>query len=192
MKKMKKSFLIVALMCASMSAAAQTLAMNTVAAAPEREASEVTVNDNNAAKNTASAANAPLFVFRTNGGVPEVKTAFEEQHYLGGEVSKKWNTFVANYTHEYSVSVGLSNSNYEFAKPAIYNAVNRADKYVKKALKKHLMTRDEAVKAMSHILDCANVIYYEPDTERFEAAARDAKTGEDVIKLFDGVKLIDE
>lgn len=190
MKTMKKNLLMVALFGASVTMTAQTLAMNTASKTYNVVAEGSATADNNSATETAANAEQPRFVFRTDGYVPEKKTAFEEEHYLGGEVSKKWNTFIANYTHEYSVSVGLSGSGYEFIKPAVYNAVNRADKYVKKALKKHQMTRDEAVEKVSHILDCANVIYYEHDTAAFEAAARDAKTGEEAVKLFDSVKLV--
>ena len=72
------------------------------------------------------------YTFRTYGDIPVAKTAFEEEHYLGNDVSKKWNTFIANYRHEYSVSVGLSNSGYEFVKPAVYNAVQRANPEMQK------------------------------------------------------------
>lgn len=192
MKMMKKSVLTVIILGASMALTAQTLAMNTMSKTYGIVVGDAAATDNNSATETASNTAQPRFVFRTDGYVPEKKTAFEEEHYLGGEVSKKWNTFIANYTHEYSVSVGLSGSGYEFVKPAVYNAVNRADKYVRKALKKHLMTRDEAVTKISHILDCANVIYYEHDTTAFETAAREAKTGEDAVKLFESVKLINE
>ena len=52
------------------------------------------------------------------------------------------------------------------------------------------MTRDEAVETMSHILDCANVICFEDGTEKFEDAAKAAKNGEDVIRLFEKVELV--
>lgn len=183
---MKKTLVAALMLCAGLTAQAQVLAVNTLAAAADTE-----VKAGRAAKvPEASRAAAPLFVFHTNGDIPVAETAFPEEHYLGGDVSKKWNTFLANYTHEYSVSVGLSNSGYEYIKPAVFNAVNRANKYVKKALKSHSMTKDEAVSKLSHMLDCANVIFYEPDTDKFEAAAKAAKTGADVIRLFDSVKLV--
>lgn len=185
--KMKKTMFIALLLCTAIAATAQDLAANTLAAEPRTTTETVEpVNEARSAK-----AAAPLFVFHTNGDIPVAKTAFEEEHYLGGEVSKKWNTFLANYTREYSVSVGLSNQGYEYAKPAVFNAVNRANKYIRKALKKNAMTKAEAVKEISHILDCANVIFYEPETSKFEEAAKNAKTGEEVVELFDKVKLVD-
>ena len=45
---------------------------------------------------------------------------------------------------------------------------------------------------MSHILDCANVICFESDTENIEKAAREAKSGEDVVALFNKVELVEK
>ena len=182
----RRTTLASVLLCTVIAVNAQTLAYNSIAPAGAGDVNTVAPEKTEAVATKTS----PRFVFHTNGSIPDVKTEFEEPHYLGGEITKKWNTFKANYTHEYSVSVGLSNSGYEYIKPAVFNAVNRANKYVKKALKSRAMTKDEAVKKMSHLLDCANVILYEPDTSRFEEAAKDAKTGQDVVRLFDSVKLV--
>lgn len=168
------------MMCVAVSAGAQDLAMNYNRVA----------GDNTAVASATESTAAATFVFHTYGDIPVAKTTFSEEHYLGGDVTEKWNTFLANYTHEYTVSVGLSNSGYEFVKPAIYNAVRRANKYVKKAIKNNAMTKAEAVKTMSHILDCANVICFDNDTKDFEDAAKQAKTGEDVVRLFDKVALV--
>ncbi len=124
------------------------------------------------------------------GEIPVAHLTFEEEHYLGKSVSSKWNTFLANYTHEYNVEIGLSNSGTEIIKPSIYNAVEHANKYIKKALKKGTLTHEKAVALMNHILDCANVICFENDSERFEDAAKKARNGEEAVKLFEQVKLI--
>ena len=61
------------------------------------------------------------FTLEVYGGeIPDVKPAFEEEHFLGGEITRKWNTFLCNYTHTYDVEVGLSASGTEFRKPAVY------------------------------------------------------------------------
>ena len=179
--KMKKMFLLIAL-CVSTLSNAQDMAMAT--------GEGLTPVTNTTTATAAETKPVIEYTFRTYGDIPVAKTAFEEEHYLGNDVSKKWNTFIANYRHEYSVSIGLSNSGYEFVKPAVYNAVQRANKYVKKALKKNIMTRSEAVSTLSHILDCANVICFEDDTKKFEDAAKAAKSGEDVIRLFKKVELV--
>ena len=131
------------------------------------------------------------FTLEVYGGeIPNVKPAFDEEHFLGGEITKKWNTFLCNYTHTYEVEVGLSSSGTEFRKPAVFKAVERVNKYVKKSYKSQHMTKEEAIRIMSHVLDCANIICLESDTAALEEAAGDANTAEEALAFFDHIKLI--
>lgn len=131
------------------------------------------------------------FTLEVYGGeIPNVKPAFDEEHFLGGEITKKWNTFLCNYTHTYEVEVGLSSSGTEFRKPAVFKAVERVNKYVKKSYKSQHMTKEEATRIMSHVLDCANIICLESDTAALEEAAGDANTAEEALAFFDHIKLI--
>ena len=131
------------------------------------------------------------FTLEVYGGeIPNVKPAFDEEHFLGGEITKKWNTFLCNYTHTYEVEVGLSSSGTEFRKPAVFKAVERVNKYVKKSYKSQHMTREEAIRIMSHVLDCANIICLESDTAALEEAAGDANTAGEALAFFDHIKLI--
>lgn len=131
------------------------------------------------------------FTLEVYGGeIPNVKPAFDEEHFLGGEITKKWNTFLCNYTHTYEVEVGLSSSGTEFRKPAVFKAVERVNKYVKKSYKSQHMTKEEAIRIMSHVLDCANIICLESDTAALEEAAGDANTVEEALAFFDHIKLI--
>lgn len=131
------------------------------------------------------------FTLEVYGGeIPNVKPAFDEEHFLGGEITKKWNTFLCNYTHTYEVEVGLSSSGTEFRKPAVFKAVERVNKYVKKSYKSQHMTKEEAIRIMSHVLDCANIICLESDTAALEEAAGDANTAKEALAFFDHIKLI--
>lgn len=131
------------------------------------------------------------FTLEVYGGeIPNVKPAFDEEHFLGGEITKKWNTFLCNYTHTYEVEVGLSSSGTEFRKPAVFKAVERVNKYVKKSYKSQHMTKEEAIRIMSHVLDCANIICLESDTAALEEAVGDANTAEEALAFFDHIKLI--
>ena len=131
------------------------------------------------------------FTLEVYGGeIPNVKPAFDEEHFLGGEITKKWNTFLCNYTHTYEVEVGLSSSGTEFRKPAVFKAVERVNKYVKKSYKSQHMTKEEAIRIMSHVLDCANIICLESDTAALEEAAGDANTAEEALAFCDHIKLI--
>ena len=131
------------------------------------------------------------FTLEVYGGeIPNVKPAFDEEHFLGGEITKKWNTFLCNYTHTSQVEVGLSSSGTEFRKPAVFKAVERVNKYVKKSYKSQHMTKEEPIRIMSHVLDCANIICLESDTAALEEAAGDANTAEEALAFFDHIKLI--
>lgn len=129
------------------------------------------------------------FVFDVYGDIPVAKVVFESDHFLGEDIAKKWDTFVHNYTHEYDMSVGFSDTSVEIVKPAVYKAVNKVNKYYKKAVNKHQVSRDTAITSMAHILDCANVICFEQDTQTLEQALRSADRPEAIIALFDKVKL---
>lgn len=129
------------------------------------------------------------FTYKVYGSIPEKKPAFEEEHFLGKELTAKWNTFLVNYTQKYEMSVGFSNSVVEIQKPAVYNAVNKVNKYLKKAVRKGDISQEEARKELSHILDCANVICTETQTEDFELAASKAEDPSEIIALFDSVDL---
>lgn len=139
----------------------------------------------------APAKNAPAvkFTYSVYGEIPTVKATFEEEHFLGASLNAKWNTFIQTYTRVYDVSVGFSGSTVEVAKPAVYNAVQKVNKYYKKAVRKGTVPSEEALQKLNHILDCANVICMENDTEAFETAIANAKTIEETIALFDHVKL---
>jgi hypothetical protein len=132
----------------------------------------------------------PMFVFDAMDSIPDVEFDTPESHYLGALITKKWNTFLANYTHEYSVSVGFSDSGFQILKPAIYNAVCRVDRYVKRCVKKNAMSHEQAVLDMSYVLDCANVMAFEQNTQKFEQAASLAHEGEQALQLFKSVKLL--
>lgn len=149
--------------------------------------------DGNGSTPAATAASEPAaFEVPVYGSVPVMENVCPEKHFLGGAVTEKWNTFLASYTNTYDVSVGLSDVNVEIRKPSIYNAVKRANKYVKKQVKDQLMSHDDAVTTMCHILDCANVMVLDADTKRFEQTASQARSGEQVVKLFSTVKLVFE
>lgn len=154
--------------------------------------------DNKKSVKKAAAKAAPMenaeavYTYTVYGEIPVAKPVFEEDHFLGGELTKKWNTLNTNYTHVYDVSVGFSDSGTEIVKPAVYNAVLKVNKYYRKAVRKGMVGKDEAVKELSHIFDCANVICFEDNTRDFEEAVSQADGPEQLIALFNRVKLVRE
>ena len=65
----------------------------------------------------------------------------------------------------------------------------KAEEAFKNALKKGSITKEEACQQMSHVLDCANIICMEENTDDFEQAVSSAKTPEEIIALFESVEL---
>lgn len=128
-----------------------------------------------------------LFVFEVYGTIPAPKATFEEEHFLGGELTAKWTAFNQNYTRVYNVTVGFSDAAVEIVKPVIYKAVNKVNKFYKRNTRKGLVAREEAICKLSHILDCANVICFEDGTKAFEDALSGVETPEEIIALFDKV-----
>ena len=123
------------------------------------------------------------------GEIPTTKPVFEAEHYLGSDITGKWNTFIQNYTHEYDVTIGFTDSSVEILKPSIYKAVNKVNKYYKKALKKEEVSREVATFNMGHILDCANVMCFDDNSKSFEEALKSADEPEEIIALFNQVTL---
>ena len=78
----------------------------------------------------------------------ENKSTFNIPHYLGEPCASKWNAFQTNYTRVYDQNIGFSNTSVEFAKPAVYHAVTKINKYVIKSVKKGKMTKEKASKLL--------------------------------------------
>ena len=119
-----------------------------------------------------------VFIFDVYGEIPTTKPVFEAEHYLGSDITGKWNTFIQNYTHEYDVTIGFTDS-----------SVNKVNKYYKKALKKEEVSREVATFNMGHILDCANVMCFDDNSKSFEEALKSADEPEEIIALFNQVTL---
>lgn len=115
--------------------------------------------------------------------------AFDEEHPLCNTLNGCWNMFNTNYRRVSKISTGFSGQTVEIHKPAIYNAVIKADKYIRKAVGKGEIKKEEAVSMLKHILDCANALAFESDTKSFEKEIASAKTPELIIRFFTQVKL---
>ena len=98
--------------------------------------------------------------------------------------------FQTNYTRVYDQNIGFSNTTVEFAKPAVYHAVTKINKYVIKSVKKGKMTKEKASKLLCYILDCANTIIYEPDTKALEEELSSTKETSLLINIFKQIKLV--
>jgi len=115
------------------------------------------------------------------------ETSFDEKHPLCGSLNGSWNMFHSNFRRVNKMSVGFSGQAVEIHKPAIYNAVVKTEKYIRKAVSKGDIRKEEAVATLKHILECANALAMEHDTKAFEKEIASAKTPELIIRFFSQV-----
>lgn len=127
------------------------------------------------------------FTVYASDQAPDVEIT--EEHFLGAEITPKWNLFNKRYTQVYEMSVGFSGSTVEIIKPVVYNAVLKINGHLRKQLKKELIQKEEAVRILSRILDCAIAVQSEYDTETFEKTIAKIKNPAELIGFFDNVDL---
>ena len=114
---MKKIISMAVMLYITMTAMAQKgeLAMNENIRGKENVSRNVAENTvGNTAGNRAEKEATPVgkkpkatFIFDVYGEIPTTKPVFETEHYLGSDITGKWNTFIQNYTHEYDVTNSL-------------------------------------------------------------------------------------
>jgi len=151
----------------------------------------VSTNSTASEVNTATSANVVArYTLDSYGSTAKLKTAFEDEHFLGGETSLKWNLFQQNYKRVYEQTVGLSGSSVEIIKPTVFNAVNKVNNYYKKLVNNKKADKEQITSALNHILDCANLLCYEEDTKRIETDIKNAKTDQDIVLVFASIHII--
>jgi len=144
----------------------------------------------NSTTSEANTANAEVrYTLDSYGSTSKLKTAFEDEHFLGGETSLKWNLFMQNYKRVYEQTVGFSGSSVEIIKPTVFNAVNKVNNYYKKLLNANSANKEEVAGILNHILDCANLLCYEEDTKRIEAEIKNAKNGPEIVQVFAAIRI---
>jgi len=114
---------------------------------------------------------------------------FEEDHFLGPEIALKWNDFQQKFKVVHEQSVGLAGKTVEIRKPAVYNAVNKINNYLKKSLKKGAIAKPEVIRIMDHVLTCSIELYSEPDTSAIEKDIMAAKNSEELVSIFESIKI---
>ena len=112
-----------------------------------------------------------------------------EPHFLGDEIARKWTAVNELYLRKGEVSVGFSTSYTETVKPSVFNAVCKMNNYYKKAVNKGMVNKEDAREQFSQILDCALAAFQYDETENFESALKKTREPEQIIQLFNKVKI---
>lgn len=128
------------------------------------------------------------FVFKVYGTNDTPKGEIEP-HFLGDEIASKWTVVNELFLRKGEVSVGFSTSYTETVKPSVFNAVCRLNNHYKKAVNKGLIQQEEAQEQFSRILDCTVAIFHCDETRKFETALMKVKDPEQIIQLFNSVRI---
>ena len=105
-----------------------------------------------------------------------------DKHFLGNQIATKMSLLKENYTYTVQSEISQASST-EVEKPAIYNSVYKVNKYVKKSMKKGLMTEEQAKTTMDKVLDVAINIRYQ-ETDELEQELWKAKDPVVIASLF--------
>jgi len=112
-----------------------------------------------------------------------------EPHFLGDEIARKWTLVNELYLRKGEVSVGFSTSYTETVKPSVFNAVCKMNNYYKKAVNKAMVDKEDAREQFLQILDCAIAAFQSDETAKFETALIKVKNPDQIILLFNSVKI---
>lgn len=134
------------------------------------------------------AGNNEQFVFKVFGTNDTPKGEIEP-HFLGDEIASKWTVVNELYLRKGEVSVGFGTTYTETVKPSVFNAVCRLNNHYKKAVNKGLIQREVAQEQFSRILDCTVAIFHCSETGKFETALMKVKDPEQIIQLFNSVRI---
>ena len=122
--------------------------------------------------------------------IPQTTQTDYSEHLLGNDVASKWSLFEELYIRRTKTTVGISSSTLTFVKPQIYKAVNKMNNHFSKLVKNSNHSKEENIKKFAHYLDCANVMaYYDKNTNSFESELLKAHNIEQIIAVFDRVKI---
>jgi hypothetical protein len=147
-----------------------------------------TLTENQGKKNDSELWNDNHYIFKVYNSKEKAKGEIE-QHYMGNEIAEKWTIFNELYLHKGDITIGFGTSYIETAKPSVYNAVCRMNSYYKKAINKELIQFEDAKQQFSWILDCALAALQYDDTEKFERTLSKMKDPQQIIQLFNSVKI---
>ncbi len=104
------------------------------------------------------------------------------RHFLGEQIATKMYLLKRNYTSSVMDEITRVEST-QIEKPSIYYSVNKVNKYIKKSLKKGVITETQAMETLNKVLDIALNIRYQ-QTNELEQELWGVKDPEAIASLF--------
>lgn len=115
----------------------------------------------------------------------------ENDYLFGGMAGCLYNTFLKLYVAREEVVAGDPTRRNIIRKPVIYKAVRQIEKQLKKEVKAHQVSVDQATQRLEEVLRKA-ISAFDSDTASFEKALTTCdKDLSDLYAVFDRVKLIE-
>lgn len=134
------------------------------------------------AKSSSSSAGLPVFEFKVYSNENDLNTISNdmiERHVFGETVSKKLYLLDSKYTYKVPMVPGNPQMRTIVRKPAIYDAVMKIERYLKKSVKKGAISMETASADFNKVLDVANSVCT-ADTKSFE---KEISSMNDVVSL---------
>lgn len=134
------------------------------------------------AKTSSSSAGLPVFEFKVYSNENDLSTIsndMTERHVFGETVSKKLYLLDSKYTYKVPMVPGNPQMRTIVRKPAIYDAVMKIERYLKKSVKKGEISMETASADFNKVLDVANSVCT-ADTKSFE---KEISSTNDVVSL---------
>lgn len=132
------------------------------------------------------------FDFEVYNFIPEelkkVTIEMAGTHFLGDEIAKKIYLFEDAYTYKVAIAPGNPATRTMFRKQTMYNSVRKIEKFLKKSLKNHTFTLDEAMVKFNKVLDVA-ITTKGVNTQKFEDTIKSNNNSQDLLALFTQVRL---
>lgn len=110
-----------------------------------------------------------------------------KDHPLGREVAIKLTLINDRFTYVVEPTPTTPSSRTEVIKPAIYNSIQKLNRYYKKSVKKGVLEPDVARTEFLKYINYALILYGE-DTDNFEHSLGKAKKIEDITALYNQIE----
>lgn len=115
--------------------------------------------------------------------------AVYDAHFLGDTVARKMHRVNSLYIKKSDLTVGFGHTHVEILKPTIYNALNKVERHLKKAVRKEEISTEKAAAIFSLYLDYAVAIFHDPESSAFEEALSKARNAGEMMELFESVEM---
>ena len=136
--------------------------------------------------------NEPELIYFENR-VESIVASFEmvtaRPHFLGEETGRKYSVFHDLYSMVVGGDAMYSGPQIVIDKPAIYRAVQRANRYYRKQWRRSRISDLEAYEKVNHMLNVAISVYTQP-TEALEEEFRSAGSAEKIANIFERIVLL--